>query len=663
MYRVQYKWLLTYLFLFIFAVISFSVHAQSDTLPETESYELVDVPFGDGYVTSVPTGWIVFKLGDHTSEEAVDVYTEIVQGLNPTIHINPQQVASTELAAFRPELVDGAIIHLRVSLLPLDAVVEQTGISQENLENLAEASGLSVAQVIADDLLSEYSWESAEVNGRPVAIGLAPNFPIMNYGALYVIPEKNTVALISMPLPFEDYYQPMEPFIHPMVMTLRLEGEPVDLDAWTAYTADWPNPPDLATHVIPPSTQTQAEEATPETEPSESEATEAPATNTTIPAADLMSVCPDGVSEIAFVVSDTPAEIYLINADGTNLRQLTDNDINDTNVSWSPDGSRLVFASQPRGSNVQVWVMNADGTDAQPLTTGERGEYQPNWSPDGSTIVYIANFFGQDDILVMNADGSNQRDLLAGNPDDEWPTWSPDGSQIAFVRRMGFTNNTVNTDIFVMNADGSNVRQLTNEPGRDSLPVWSPDGQTIAFTSERSGNSQIYLMNADGSNVRNISNNDADEGLSSFSPDGRFLAFFSNRNSENARVFDAYIMTVDGTQLFQLTDSPEFDEDISWRPCAGGAAQPSSDTTDDSSATPEAACTVSAASNANLRSGPGTSYELQGQFSGGTSQSATGQVTGADGFVWWQLESGSWVRSDVVNESGSCDTLPVVTAP
>lgn len=663
MYCIQYKRLLTYSFLFIFAAISFSVHAQSDTLPETKRYELVDVPFGDGYVISVPKGWIVFRLRDHTSEEMVDAYTEIVHGLNPSIQIDPQQVASTELAAFRPELVDGAIIHLRVSLLPLDAVVAQIGISQENLENLAQASGLSAAQVIADDFLSAYRWESAEVNSRPVAIGLAPDFPIMNYGALYVIPEKNTVALISMPLPFEDYYQPMEPFIHPMVMTLRLAGEPVDAEAWNAYTSGWPNPPDLATHVVPPSAQTQAAEATPESRPLENETPETSAAGTTISAADLMSVCPDGVSEIAFVAYDNPAEIYLINADGTNLRQLTDNNINDNNVSWSPDGSRLVFASQPRGSNVQVWVMNADGTGAQPLTTGERGEYQPDWSPDGSKIVYIANFFGQDNILAMNADGSNQQDLLAGNPDDEWPAWSPDGSQIAFARRVGFANNTANYDIFVMNADGSNVRQLTNDPGRDSLPVWSPDGQTIAFTSNRSGNSQIYLMNADGSNVRNLSNNDADEGLSSFSPDGRFLAFFSNRNSRNARVFDAYIMTVDGTQVFQLTDTPVFDEDISWRPCAGGAAQSSSDSTDNANAVPEAACTVSAAGNANLRSGPGTSYKLQGQFAGGTSQSATGQFTGADGFVWWQLESGSWVRSDVVNESGNCDNLPVVTAP
>lgn len=93
-----------------------------------------------------------------------------------------------------------------------------------------------------------------------------------------------------------------------------------------------------------------------------------------------------------------------------------------------------------------------------------------------------------------------------------------------------------------------------------------------------------------------------------------------------------------------------------------------SETAPDSPATAEAeavtiTCVVSASSNVNLRGGPGTAFSVVGSLAGDADTAAIAQATGSDGQIWWQLESGAWVRSDVVTETGACDLLPTVTAP
>lgn len=93
---------------------------------------------------------------------------------------------------------------------------------------------------------------------------------------------------------------------------------------------------------------------------------------------------------------------------------------------------------------------------------------------------------------------------------------------------------------------------------------------------------------------------------------------------------------------------------------AAAEAQPTAPQTDAASGSPGAACTVSTASGANQRSGPGTDFDLAGTLSAGVNASVDGQATGADGFVWWRLGEGVWVRSDVVDESGNCEGVSVV---
>jgi len=364
-----------------------------------------------------------------------------------------------------------------------------------------------------------------------------------------------------------------------------------------------------------------------------------------IPNEDLLAVCFDGVSELAYI-SGQPSDIYLMSVDGSNQRRLTDDEIPDSNLSWSPDGASLAYASQPSG-NVQIWVMDADGNNRRALTAGV-GSYQPSWSPTGAQIVYVRYILGQGDVWIMDADGRNQLPLSTNDLDEQWPTWSPDGNQIALVVQQGS-----GSAIVLMNVDGSNQRELVTG-GLNVLPQWSPDGTTIAFASNRNGQFQLYLVAADGTNLQNLSNNNAIEGPTGWSPDGRFIVFFSNRASAAPDAFDIYVMTPDGANIRKLTEVPGLNENARWRPCSDTLIE----NTPTAAVVPQ--CTVSAADNVNLRSGPGTNFGVADRLTPDQVLTVVGQTTGTDDLRWWQLESRVWVRSDVVAEQGRCNEVPVL---
>ncbi len=207
--------------------------------------------------------------------------------------------------------------------------------------------------------------------------------------------------------------------------------------------------------------------------------------------------------------------IYVMDADGKNRTQLTDDPTGDRHPSWSPDGQRIAVDSYRDGA---IYVMDADGKNQTRLTNG----WYPSWSPDGQRIAFASDGA----IYVMDADGKNQTRLTDHtvhdedpNWSDEGPSWSPDGQRIAFVRlhrTKTTTGHNVTGAIYVMDADGKNQTRLTN----GWYPSWSPDdGQRIAFAS----GSAIYVIDADGKNRTRLTNG----WYPSWSPDGQRIAFAS----------------------------------------------------------------------------------------------------------------------------------------
>ncbi len=156
---------------------------------------------------------------------------------------------------------------------------------------------------------------------------------------------------------------------------------------------------------------------------------------------------------------------------------------------------KIAFYSN-RDGDWEIFVMNADGTGVTQLTDNDGRDGFPAWSPNGNKIVFVSDRDGDDEIFVMNADGTGVTQLTDHDDEDWIPTWSPDGKQIAFssVRDGDY-------EIFVMNADGTGVTQLTDNDDYDGFPAWSPNGKQIAFASDRDGDWEIFVMNADGRSV------------------------------------------------------------------------------------------------------------------------------------------------------------------
>jgi Tol biopolymer transport system component len=191
---------------------------------------------------------------------------------------------------------------------------------------------------------------------------------------------------------------------------------------------------------------------------------------------------------IAFVSNREGSNaIYVMKADGSGQGRLISVGSQSVNPAWSPDGERIAFvvisASGPTSGKGQIWVGDADGSNLRQLTSGDRYDSRtPSWSPDSSRIVFFRTTsgtdFGDDGLWIAQADGSdlsvvNNTDVL-----DRMPAWSSDGSRIAFMYRR---------QILTMNPDGSDRKALTNTSDYDGHPAWSSDGSQIFFDRDPDG--------------------------------------------------------------------------------------------------------------------------------------------------------------------------------
>ncbi len=233
-----------------------------------------------------------------------------------------------------------------------------------------------------------------------------------------------------------------------------------------------------------------------------------------------------------------------------------------TLVAQAPESKLKLLYPSNRTGDVNIFLINPDGTEPKNLT-GHRGQDTfPAWSPDGKKIAFSSDRTGNREIIVMDADGRNAKQLTQGKETNRAPAWSPDGRKIAFCRHL---NNNSNPEIFVMDADGANPVNLTNDPAFDADPAWSPDGKKIVFASTRGGQGFcLYVMDADGSNVKPFTSVPNNYGYSSpaWSPDGQRIAF-SEPVDQGLEIFAC---DVDGKSKKQLTKLGGLNTQCAWSP-------------------------------------------------------------------------------------------------
>ncbi len=227
--------------------------------------------------------------------------------------------------------------------------------------------------------------------------------------------------------------------------------------------------------------------------------------------------------------------------------------------------TRIAFVSARTGSK-EIWMMDYDGHNQRQLTRCGSLCLTPRWSPDNTLIAYTAyeSSAGNGGVprteIHLHSTIMNRRIAFPHfRGTTTTPAFSPDSSQIAFSSSI-----TGDQEIYLVGRDGGRQRRLTMSRGVDISPAWNPrTGNQIAFVSDRGGSPQIYLMNADGTNVERITSGEGYAVSPSWSPNGQLVAFAWQRQGSN---FDIYVMDVATRQWVQLTQDSGRNESPSWAP-------------------------------------------------------------------------------------------------
>ena len=206
-------------------------------------------------------------------------------------------------------------------------------------------------------------------------------------------------------------------------------------------------------------------------------------------------------------------------------------------ASWSPDSNQIVFGfgtffGGRSARPARLRIMNADGSNLRDLTEGLPNAGFPSWSPDGKTIVYRVWGYGDNGVEQRGLRVMNLADKSIKVLSTEWdnfPYYSPTGDRILFTRQK---KEDQDFDIFIMKADGTDVKQITNWPGTDGHATWLPDGKRIFIMSARTGfkderemydnspqpYSQPFIMNVDGTGLRQLSQSRWEDSLPVYVP-------------------------------------------------------------------------------------------------------------------------------------------------
>jgi serine/threonine protein kinase/Tol biopolymer transport system component len=281
-----------------------------------------------------------------------------------------------------------------------------------------------------------------------------------------------------------------------------------------------------------------------------------------------------GLSQIAFASDRTGMmQVWMMNVDGSQRRQITSMRDGACQPTWSPDGMQLAFTSpcagkQDRYNGSSLFIINVDGTGLTPLPASPEGDYDPAWSPAGRYIAFTSLRNNRPSIFRIDLTNNTIEDLSQSNTyADKQPAWNPTGTEIAFVRQI------VTGTIWKM-SDNGQAQTIFSKSGNvnDLWPAWSHDG-SLLFYSQTSPDSivpwlvyQRYEDRGKSSESRIPARGQLDPGPVaevSVSPDGFWLTYEGWPTGTN---HDIFIMKINGADQQRLTTDPGWDFGPVWRP-------------------------------------------------------------------------------------------------
>ena len=259
-----------------------------------------------------------------------------------------------------------------------------------------------------------------------------------------------------------------------------------------------------------------------------------------------------------------PASLFVADADGSNARLLTGEQrfsVPDLlpALSWSPDDQRLAVSSDG-----DLYVANADGTDLQRIGEPTNQRSGPVWSPDGTLIAYTGQPLGDPysttSSWVITPDGATDTEVIPAEGGWEIanvnPSWSPD-SRSLLVHTGGRSETDPDTDISIAQRDGEGMwshREIVGGLTPDYHPSWSNSGTQFSFIRLVEGSNpeqyQLMVADADGSNVRRVSTAAPRFNAQCWSPDDRFIRSFAPYEDPAKRTM--LLFPLDGSAIVEI---------------------------------------------------------------------------------------------------------------
>src|SRR4051794_1289982 len=281
------------------------------------------------------------------------------------------------------------------------------------------------------------------------------------------------------------------------------------------------------------------------------------------------------------------SQVWIENADGSDVRKVVSDAFTDFAASPSPDGRTILFyrvAPPPSQVPGVMMIVNVDGSGLHEVKVGDQargcddGPEGDSWSPDGKRIVYVrfclnrAGDVVESGIWTIRSDGTNAQrvtdHLPADHAEDHRAGWSPDGKSLMFERIDTFVT-PERAAIFTIGTDGKNLHQVTPWSLDGNDPDWSPDGSLIAFnaSAEPSPTQNIYTIHPDGTGLAKLTTYEEPKQATyhpTWSPDGAHI-LFSHAPSTGGWA-DFYVMDADGGNQFALAHTELHENHGTWGP-------------------------------------------------------------------------------------------------